>query len=230
MSIKKLLITLGATLSLTGISGVAQGAVVNWTDWTSGTTGLAGNAAGNIMLGGSSIDVRYTGEINFIQTAGGTDWWLERSPAPYTGNAVIDNAPPASDIIAVVQGGITNTLTFSTPLVDPIMAFVSIGRPSLAVDYAFDSPFTLLSEGFGWWGDGSWTQTGNTLTGNEAHGAIQFNGSLSSISWVNDPSENWHGFTIGVVDPAVIPVPAAVWLFGTALIGFLGYSRRRKVG
>ena len=29
--------------------------------------------------------------------------------------------------------------------------------------------------------------------------------------------------------PAVIPVPAAVWLFGTALIGLVGVSKRRKV-
>jgi len=29
--------------------------------------------------------------------------------------------------------------------------------------------------------------------------------------------------------PSAIPVPAAVWLFGTALIGFAGMSRRRKV-
>jgi hypothetical protein len=27
-----------------------------------------------------------------------------------------------------------------------------------------------------------------------------------------------------------IPVPATIWLFGTALIGFVGMSRRRKVG
>ncbi len=26
-----------------------------------------------------------------------------------------------------------------------------------------------------------------------------------------------------------VPVPAAVWLFGTALLGFIGYSRRRNV-
>jgi hypothetical protein len=26
-----------------------------------------------------------------------------------------------------------------------------------------------------------------------------------------------------------IPLPAAAWLFGTALIGFVGYSRRRKI-
>ena len=27
-----------------------------------------------------------------------------------------------------------------------------------------------------------------------------------------------------------IPIPAAAWLFGTALIGFVGYSRRKKIG
>ncbi|MGI9319103.1 MAG: VPLPA-CTERM sorting domain-containing protein [bacterium] len=31
----------------------------------------------------------------------------------------------------------------------------------------------------------------------------------------------------GSINP--VPVPAAVWLFGTALIGFIGVSRRRKV-
>lgn len=30
--------------------------------------------------------------------------------------------------------------------------------------------------------------------------------------------------------PTVVPVPAAFWLFGTALIGFVGFSRRRSVG
>ena len=29
--------------------------------------------------------------------------------------------------------------------------------------------------------------------------------------------------------PSPVPVPAAVWLFGTALIGFIGFSRRTKV-
>ena len=31
------------------------------------------------------------------------------------------------------------------------------------------------------------------------------------------------------VTPAVVPVPAAFWLFGTALIGFIGISRRTRV-
>jgi hypothetical protein len=29
--------------------------------------------------------------------------------------------------------------------------------------------------------------------------------------------------------PAAVPVPAAVWLFGTALAGFIGLNRRKTV-
>jgi hypothetical protein len=30
--------------------------------------------------------------------------------------------------------------------------------------------------------------------------------------------------------PSVVPVPAAFWLFGTALIGFIGFSRKTSPG
>ncbi len=36
-------------------------------------------------------------------------------------------------------------------------------------------------------------------------------------------------FSEGFVNTSVVPVPAAFWLFGTALIGFIGISRRTKV-
>jgi hypothetical protein len=39
---------------------------------------------------------------------------------------------------------------------------------------------------------------------------------------------SWAEFNPATAIPAV-PVPAAVWLFGTALLGFVGMSRRRKV-
>ena len=42
-----------------------------------------------------------------------------------------------------------------------------------------------------------------------------------------------NGFQLGYDDlefsPSPLPVPAAVWLFGTALLGFVGMSRGRKV-
>ena len=37
-----------------------------------------------------------------------------------------------------------------------------------------------------------------------------------------------HPSTVCSPGPSTIPVPAAVWLFGTALIGLVGFSKRRK--
>ena len=37
------------------------------------------------------------------------------------------------------------------------------------------------------------------------------------------------GDWIRVITASAIPVPAAVWLFGTALVGLVGFSRRRKI-
>jgi len=41
--------------------------------------------------------------------------------------------------------------------------------------------------------------------------------------------DNRGGVSLQISDLSEIPVPAAFWLFGTALIGFVGMSRRRKV-
>ncbi len=40
-------------------------------------------------------------------------------------------------------------------------------------------------------------------------------------------SDEAHGIP---TDMPAVPVPAAFWLFGTALIGFIGYSRRTNLG
>ena len=221
----------GLIISLLGIVTVsysAQASVIAWTDWTSAINSTAGTAAGNMNTTNGVIEVRYSGEIWSAQTAPNTYWWTEGDPAPYTGNSVIDNAPDTSDIIRVQLSGITNTLTFSQAVYMPVMALVSVGQPAVAVSYDFDRSFALLSEGRGFFGDGSWTQSGNSFTGNEAHGAIQFDGWVSSISWTNDVPELWHGFTVGVTQVQPVPVPAAIWLFGSGLLGLSGIARRKK--
>lgn len=52
---------------------------------------------------------------------------------------------------------------------------------------------------------------------------------LAGLWYVNVHTANFGGGEIrGQVDVNVVPVPAAAWLFGTALIAFVGFSRRRK--
>jgi hypothetical protein len=49
-------------------------------------------------------------------------------------------------------------------------------------------------------------------------------GFLDSVTGIslNSNEGDW------VLRPSAVPVPAAVWLFGTALIGLLGFGKRRK--
>jgi hypothetical protein len=58
---------------------------------------------------------------------------------------------------------------------------------------------------------------------------LQESNLLSGNWYVNVHTSNFGGGEIrGQVLVDVVPVPAAVWLFGTALIGVVGFSRRRK--
>ena len=55
---------------------------------------------------------------------------------------------------------------------------------------------------------------------------------INSIGWIL--TRNPTGERIDVYGPVshlgTVPVPAAVWLFGTALLGMIGFSKRRKAG
>jgi hypothetical protein len=209
------------------ISQPASAGLIEWTDWTSATTGAAGTAAGSL----GTITVGYTGDVAFAQTGAGTNYWTEPNAAarPYTGNSVVDNAPTAAEMVAMNRAGITNTVTFSETVWNPIMAIVSQGQPGHPVAYDFDHAFTVLSEGQGYWGNGTYSLLpGDVLKGWELHAVIQFDGALSSLSWVADVPENWHGFTFGLgSQPTSVPAPGGLVLFGLGLVG-LGLRRRSR--
>lgn len=82
---------------------------------------------------------------------------------------------------------------------------------------------------FDHWQAGSyWTGTLNA--GDPGNGSAHL---FSVFGGYQQNSLNARGFTIAVRDgdvgePGVVPVPAGVWLFGTALIGLAGFLRRRK--
>ena len=52
---------------------------------------------------------------------------------------------------------------------------------------------------------------------------------ILSDFWASPDQGSISNFAIYGAAVSPIPVPAAVWLFGTALIGFVGMSRRREV-
>jgi len=59
---------------------------------------------------------------------------------------------------------------------------------------------------------------------------IAYNGNSADIDWLASNPGDWArmitAFSPGGIPE--VPVPAAVWLFGTALIGLFGFSKRRK--
>jgi hypothetical protein len=86
-----------------------------------------------------------------------------------------------------LEGGTNETyrVTLSEPIKDPIMALVSLGETSVPTTYDFDAPFTIVSQGPGYFG-GSTTALeilpGDVLRGSEGSGTIQFIGTFSSFS------------------------------------------------
>lgn len=218
---KKFLLTAALLSSMTT---AALAGPISWVDWTSATTGANGSAQGSA----AGISVSYTGDVAFAQLGTGINYWTEGNPAPYTGNAVIDNAPTAAEMIAMQRAGTTQTITFSQAVLNPVMAIVSMGQPGVPVTYDFNTPFVVLSEGLGYWGDGTYTLgAGDTLIGRELHAAIQFVGTFTSISWSTPQAEYWHGFTFGLPSQDVSE-PGALALFGLALLGLFGRMKRRE--
>lgn len=212
----------------------ATAAPVIWVDWTAGTAGASGSATGFFDLGtlgpsASDISVSYTGEIAFINTVGGTNYW-GGSNTTYQGPTV-DNRPPTADIIALSRAT-SKTLAFSRPVDNLFFAVVSLNGNG----YQFNEDFSVESFGPGHWGNGTLTRqdmgngTYRLLGTGEPHGVIRFNRAVSSITWTSLTNENWNGFTVGTYGEApvaAIPVPAALPLFAAGL-GLLGWRLRRR--
>jgi len=227
-------------LLLAGLSSTVMArAPITYTDWTSASGGgtTAGSASGTMTLSSGTVNVSYSGELAFAQVNnGGTQYWTQPNPSslPYTGNALVGNAPSTTDIIALQELGgptIVDTVSFSQPVLDPIMLINSLGQGGLGVSYLFNQPFNLLGAGQGYWGGGATTLTasGNTLTGYEGAGAIEFLGEVSSISWTTEGGEYWNGLTIGATTAQSTGVPdggTTVGLLGMTASVLLGLRRK----
>jgi len=203
-----------------GVAGAANATTVNWADWTAQPT--ATHVDGTITAGSDTVGVSYDGSIRLTQFGGGgdTDYWVDLG---YTQGVV--NRPTGTDLIELKDAG-QKTITFSEAVVDPYLAFTSWNGNHVT----FSAPFSIISQGCGFWGCGTFaTFGGNTgFDGaGEVHGVLQFHGTFTSLSFT-DSSEDWHGFTVGIGDIANgVPEPAA-WALMILGFGGVGASLRSR--
>jgi hypothetical protein len=189
----------------------AQAVTVTWASLTAqpDATTVTGTVGG--------VGLTYSGSINFSQlNNAGTDYWVDGG---YTQGLV--NRPVGTDLISLNGGGL-KTITFAAPVTDVYLAFTSWN----AVDVTFSAPFTVVSQGAGYWGGGTFSVNGPSdgFFGNgEVHGVLKFAGTFTSLSFT-DTSENWHGFTVGV---GAVPEPQS-WAMLIAGFGLVGATMRRR--
>jgi hypothetical protein len=208
-----------------------QGALaqVDWTDWTSTTSNTV---TGTLMVGSTPVGVTYSGvQYSFAQVSGaGTNYWSPTTP--YI-SATVPNAPPGTDIVALNDAG-TSTITFSAPVVNPLIALVSWNGAHVTFGGGSDPQtynIQYLSFGCGFWGCGSYgTPTANSFVGvGELHGVIELLGTYQTFTFTDSTPENWHGLTIGVEGgiATTVPEPGTYALMLTGL-GIVGWGVRRR--
>ena len=212
---------LGAALAFLG-SATAANATVVWTTWTGSTNSATSGSATGTM---GSVGVIYTGEVESIN-AYVSNW----SPASTWQGGPVTNAPTGNGV--QLFGGnsdVKDTLVFSTPVLNPVLAIVSLGSggsPAASFDFT-SSSFTVLGGGrSSAWGGGPLTFSGTTVSGVEGNGLVQFSGLISSISWTNPQFENYYAFTVGQVGAVPEPSTWALMIAGFVGLGFLAYRKK----
>lgn len=210
----------------------SQAAFYNYTEWYAMQTGIPGSMTGQLLYDnlGNYLNVSYAGNVvadSQINNTGTYYYTGYNGGTNYYINSTVSNAPSRKDVVALAGQTvnlITNTLTFSRPIKDPIMSIVSLGSAAQVSNYDFNTPFTILSQGAGYFGNsaGLWNPGGNRLSGMEGNGVIQFTGTFTSITFQASPNEYWGGFTIGLKP---VPEPATMLVLSG---GLLALVRRRK--
>ena len=149
---KRSILMAAAVMALTAATAGATSAgaaVIDWTNWTAATTG-ATNGTATGAAGG--VGISYTGEVESLQK-GYPSWG---PPGTFNGGAV-GNAPLAADGDIQLFGAQSNpnggplvdTITFSHPVTDPVLAIWSLGQTgdTASFDFPANEPFVIESGG-----------------------------------------------------------------------------------
>ena len=141
------------------------------------------------------------------------------APAKFLGNLLtFDNGTLSTDMATFAGGGSTfaifGTVRITSTSDEAFFDLAAVAPAPAGTWQSYSAPLTAAA-----WGKSS----------------LEWMALLSDVIEIAISTDAFDGadtigidnFTIASVDP--VPVPAAVWLFGSALIGLFGFSKRRKV-
>jgi hypothetical protein len=220
-------VLLGSLMAVSLLSTTPAQAATIWTDWTSMTVGANGGGSATGSVGG--VGVSYSGELDASVINGSSTIWAPNSS--FIGGTVTASPSVVGDDLRLNGSSTgTNTITFASPVENPLFAIWSLGAPGAQASFTFNATPTLEAGGpNSQFGGASITVVGNTVSGSEGNGVVQFTGTFSSISWTDTP-ENFYAFTVGMNGPlqtAPEPMSSALTLAGLALVGLVCRKRTR---
>jgi hypothetical protein len=182
------------------------------------------NQSGTMPVGSQNVAVTYA-SADFHDVILAYPSWNPVST--WADGTLLSNGPTQNNNVMRIFGGTTNvnTLSFSQPVVDPVLAIWSLGSSVQGpASFVFTglNPQNIVGGPNSEFGGNALTLSGVTVSGVEGNGSIQFLGTYSSISWTNPQYEDYYGFNVGVT--GVVPEPTAMLL---ALACVAGLIRRR---
>jgi hypothetical protein len=205
--------------------GSAKAAVIDWTAWSDSYTSGSPNGSASGTIGG--LDVSYSGEVQIVDP--NYPSWTPTSS--YVGG-VVGNAPPQSGgIVQLFGGGQTpavDTITFSSPVTNPVIAIWSLGQGGDTASFQFLEAPTFQAGGpSAEYGGGAISVLPNGVYGTEGNGTLLFSGTFTTISWTNPTYEDWYGFTVGV-EATPLPSTWTMLIAGFLGLGFFAYRGSKK--
>lgn len=220
----KTLFALAACLSAG--SAISRADQISWADWTAKVVGTPSGGSATATLAGLGITVSYAGEVGGPRADGAVPNW---SPTGTFSGGFVGNAPINSYGFIGLSGGqgVVDTITFSKPVVDPVMAIWSLGNAGDTASFIFQTtaPITIVCGGpSAQYAGAPIFGSGNTISGHEGNGDIEFNGTFTQISFTSTLEAGpGYGFTVGAasVPDSAIPLP----LTCLTLLGLVVWSR-----